>query len=99
MSLPTIGEYKGLEQTADPITNLLDIFSIFEPSEDHQQHVQNKCDHEGNVNGLVLGEVSIAKNEVPVDRRRQNEEATRKCCQMGRKALRLMLICQPSNLR
>ena len=89
---------EGLERTADRPTDLFDVFSIPESSKDHQQHVQNKCDHEGNVDGLVLAKVSIGENIVPVYWRGQNKESTRKCCQMGREALSLLMIRQRSNL-
>ena len=91
-------KYVRLERIAHHSAHLFDIFPILESSKDHQQFVKNKCDHEGNVDGLVLAKVSIGENMVPVYWGGQNKESTRKCCQMGREALSLLMIRQWSNL-
>ena len=74
------------------------ILPIAGTSEDDQNHEEHAHTDDSQINGLVLPEISIREHIVPVHRRWQGEEPTRKRGQVSGEALRLRQIGQWSNL-
>ena len=80
-------------------TYLFQIFLVLVASVDDQRDVQSTDADHRQIDGLVLGEISIGKDVVPIDRCWQYDETTGKGCQMRGETVSLIVIGQRSHLK
>ena len=92
-------DVETIEQRPSPVNAyLLHILSILVPCVDHQEEIEQTQRYHSDINGQIPCKISVGEDIAPVDGRWENKETTRKCCQVTREALCLVMISQWSHL-
>ena len=77
---------------------LVCISLVFVSGIDEQHDVEKRGGGESDVDGEVASEVGVGEHVLPVDGRRQDDEAAGERRQMRGQALRLTMVCAWTNL-